>query len=383
MIYILSFCLVCVSLVLFWQFLQNYKKKEKDLLKESFRSLSHEVMEENSRIFLELAKNSLEKYQEKAETDLEVRQKAIDALFQPVQETMKKLDQHQRELEKERALAYGSLIKQIDSLVQAEKDLRKETVQLSQSLKVPHIRGSWGEIQLKRVVELAGLVNYCDFIEQKTVDFSGRIQRPDLIVKLPGQREIVIDSKAPLGVYFEANTATDEETKQKKLQELAAVLRKHVKDLSSKEYYKQLQQSPEYVILFLPTEAVFSAALQIDPSLIELGADQNVILATPTTLIAILRAVSYSWKQENLSKSAKEISSIGHDLYERIGVFCEHWNRVGKSLNQAVDSFNQSASSLESRVFVSMRKLKESAEIQKELPEKNLIDRVARSLELS
>jgi DNA recombination protein RmuC len=235
-------------------------------------------------------------------------------------------------------------------------------------------------VHLKRVVELAGLVNHCDFFEQKTIDDKGKILRPDLIIRLPGDRSIIIDAKTPLDSYLAAAETLEEEPRKKKLQEHAAALRKHIKDLSGKEYWKQFDATPDYVILFLPAEAFFSAALEVDPSLIEAGIDQSVLIATPTTLIAILRAVAMNWKQESLSKSAQEIAKLGHEFYDRIAVFCDHWNKVGKNLNTAVDAFNQSAGSLETRVLVTARKLKEVACLHKASPEAIGIDTLAKPM---
>lgn len=327
-------------------------------LKNEFKSLSLDALERNGKQFMHLA----------------------DTTLQPLKESLKLLDEHQRDLEKRREGAYSSLSKQIDGLILSEKELRLETMRLSQSLKSPQTRGSWGEVHLKRVVELAGLINHCDFLEQKTLEGQGRTLRPDLIIRLPGQRQIAVDAKAPLKAYLDAADIEDETARKVKLQEHAALVRKHIKDLSAKEYWKQLNPAPEFVVLFLPAEAFFSAALQADPSLIEIGADQNIIVATPTTLIAILRAVAHGWKQESLSKSAQEIAKLGQELYERVGVLCEHWNKVGKSLNSSVDAYNQSLASLESRVLVSARKLKESSSLVKELPPVEMIEKVAREL---
>lgn len=327
-------------------------------MKNEFKAMSFDALEKNGKQFMNLA----------------------DATLQPLKESMNRLNEHQRELEKRREGAYASLSKQIDGLVLSEKQLRTETTRLVQALKSPQIRGSWGEVHLKRVVELAGLINHCDFFEQKTLEGQGRILRPDLIVHLPGQRQIAVDAKTPLNAYLEAADLEDDILRKIKLQEHAAAVRKHIKDLSAKEYWKQLGTVPEYVILFLPAEAFFSAALQADPSLIEVGADQNIIVATPTTLIAILRAVAHGWKQESLSKSARETARLGQELYERIGVVCDHWNRVGKSLNSAVESYNQSIASFESRVLVSARKLKESGSIMKELPQVEGIEKIARDI---
>lgn len=327
-------------------------------MKNEFKALSLDALEKNGKQFMNLA----------------------DATLQPLKESMKLLNEHQRELEKRREGAYASLSKQIDGLVLSEKELRAETTRLTQALKSPQIRGSWGEVHLRRVVELAGLINHCDFTEQKTLEGQGRILRPDLIVHLPGQRQIAVDAKTPLNAYLEAADLEDEGLRKYKLQEHAASVRKHIKDLAAKEYWKQLGSSLEYVILFLPAEAFFSAALQADPSLIEIGADQNIIVATPTTLIAILRAVAHGWKQESLSKSAREISRLGSELYDRIGIVCEHWNKVGKSLNSAVEQYNQSIASFESRVLVSARKLKENGSFAKELPNMEGIEKIAREV---
>jgi DNA recombination protein RmuC len=330
-------------------------------MKNEFKAMSLDSLEKNGKQFMNLA----------------------DATLLPLKESMKLLNEHQRELEKRREGAYGALSKQIEGLVLSEKELRAETTRLIQALKSPQTRGSWGEVHLRRVVELAGLIKHCDFLEQKTLEGLGRILRPDLLIRLPGLRQIAVDAKAPLGAYLEAADMEDNDARKQKLQEHAACVRKHVKDLSAKEYWKQLDPTPEFVILFLPAEAFFSAALQADPSLIEVGADQNIIIATPTTLIAILRAVAHGWKQDSLSKSSKEIARLGQEFYERVGTLCEHWNKVGKSLNTAVETYNQSLACLESRVLVSARKLKESGSLVKELPAIDAIEKAAREIELS
>ncbi len=351
-----------------------YKKAEitKQEMRESFQSLSFEVMEKNSKVFLDLAKSSLDMAQEKVKEELLQRQKAIDLSLQPLHETMQKLDAHHRELEGKREGAYASLSKQIELMVSSEKELRHEASKLAQALRVPHVAGSWGQLHLRRVVELAGLLNQCDFYEQKQfLEEEGKTFRPDLIVNLPDQRQIAVDAKAPLNAYLEAFEASDEPTRRRKLELYTAVLRKHMKELSQKEYWKRLDLTPEYVILFLPAEAFFSAALQVDPNLIEIGAEENIILATPSTLIAILRAVAFSWKQDRLSKHAEEIAKTGQELYERLGVVADHWNRVGKAIGQTSDAYNQAVASFEARLLPSARKLKEkgAAALGQELPE--------------
>jgi DNA recombination protein RmuC len=330
-----------------WLWMQRRFDAVQKEMHSAFKALSFDVMETSNRQFLHLA----------------------DATLQPLRESMKSLSEHQRELEKRREGAYGALSQQIEGLLHSEKELRTETVRLVQALRSPQTRGSWGELHLRRVVELAGLVNQCDFYEQKTLEGEGRIYRPDLVVRLPENRFIAVDAKSPLGACLDAVDVQDDAARKKKLQEHAAQLRKHMKELASKEYWKQFENSPEYVILFLPAESFFSAALQVDPTLIECGADQNVIVATPTTLIAILRAIAFRWKQESLSKSAKELSRLGQELYERVGVVCEHWSKVGKALGSASDAYNQAVASMDSRVLVTAKKLKESCGITKETPQ--------------
>lgn len=336
-------------------------------LKSSFKALSLDALEQSAKSLAELA-----------EAKLDGKGKAIDATLAPVKEALKNLEERQRELEQKREGAYASLYKQIDQMIESDRQLRKETAQLAASLKLPQQRGSWGQVHLRRVVELAGLLNQCDFSEQQTTQFEGRVFRPDLIVKLPGDRQIAIDAKTPLDAYLEASQIEDEEKKRGKLAEHALALRKHIKDLSSKEYWKSLEISPDYVILFLPAESFFSAAIQVDPTLIEIGADQNIVIATPTTLIAILRAIAFSWKQDGFSKNAKEIAKIGSDLYERIGTLTEHWTKLGKLLGNSVDTYNQSIASLESRVLVSARKLKEIGGMPKEIALPDVVEKIVK-----
>lgn len=337
-------------------------------MREAFKALSLDALNQSSDVFLNLAQTHLEKFQEGARNDLERRQKAIEASVEPLKCAMLKLDEQVKEMEKQRSGAYSALQRQLDLMIASDRELRHETSQLVQALRSPNIRGSWGQVHLRRVVELAGLVNQCDFFEQVTITGETKVIRPDLVVRLPGSRQIVVDAKTPLNAFLDAADTFDEEKRKKCLAEHAQSIRKHMKDLSSKEYWKSLEATPEYVILFLPAESFFSAALQVDPTLIEVGADQNIVVATPTTLIAILRAVAFGWKQESLSKSAQEIAKLGSELYDRLGVVHEHWHKVGRNLGSAVQAYNQSVVSLESRALVSARKLKECAGISKELP---------------
>ncbi len=363
-----------------WLWMQSRLQAAKGEMVESFKSLSYEMMERNSKSFLQLAQTHLSQFQEGAKADLEGRQKSIEATLEPLKAVMKQLDEQQREMEKRREGAYAGLQKQIEQMMASDRELRHETSQLVSSLRSPQIRGSWGQVHLRRVVELAGLLNQCDFSEQVNVLSEGKSLRPDLVVRLPGERQIVVDAKTPLNSFLDASEMQDGDARKQKLLEHAGSIRKHIRDLSSKEYWKSFELSPEYVVLFLPAESFFSAALQADPSLIEVGADQNVIVATPTTLIAILRAVAFGWKQESLSKSAKEIAKLGGELYDRLGVVCEHWGKVGRQLGSSVEAYNQSVASLESRVLVSAKKLKDLSGLTKELAEPEQIEKLTRLL---
>ncbi len=350
-------------------------------LADAFKALSADALRSNNQSFLDLAKQNLETFQQTAKSELERRQSAIGDMIKPLKESLEKVDGKIGELEKSRVGAYTELREQVKQLAHSHTQLQSETGNLVKALRAPHVRGRWGEIQLRRVVELAGMLEYCDFNEQETVATEDVRVRPDMIVRLPGNRTIVVDSKVPFDAFYESISTTDEEVRATKLKDHARLVRTHITALSRKSYWDALQPTPEFVLLFLPGETFYSAALENDPKLIEDGISQRVIIATPTTLIALLKAVSYGWRQEQMADNAQEVSNLARTLYDRLRVFTNHFDDIGRNLDRALESYNRGVRSLESRVLVTARRFKERGAIAgDEIEILEPIDKAARPL---
>jgi len=345
-------------------------------LSETFQAMSAEALQNNNQSFLELAKENFGKHHGTTKGDLEKRQQKFEALIHPVKESLKKVDDKLQQLETARAGAYVGLLAQV-------KVLRTETASLATALRKPDVRGRWGELQLQRVVELAGMTEHCDFYQQETAGDEGDQVRPDMRVRLPGSKNVIIDSKAPLSAYLDAAEAQTEDERKAKMDAFAKHVRTHVTTLGKKNYYEKFDNSPEFVVLFLPGEAFFSAALKHDPELIEFAADQRVIIASPLTLIALLRAVAHGWQQELMAENAKEISDLGRELYKRISDVGGHLMRLGKNLDKATEAYNNAIGSIESRVLVQARRFDQmgAAPSGVEIPELEPIERTSRMLQ--
>jgi DNA recombination protein RmuC len=347
-------------------------------LREAFGSLSAEALRQNNRSFLQLAEAKLAEARRSAASELDLRRRAVDDLVRPITTALERVDGRIREVEKERAASYAGLTEQLKAMARSQQALQAETGNLARALRAPQVRGRWGEIQLRRVVELAGMLDYCDFEEQVTGE--GGSLRPDLIVRLPGGKTVVVDAKAPMAAYLDAiDGPGDEAARERLLRDHARQVRDHMTALGSKAYWTQFQAAPDFVVMFLPGETFFSAACRHDPSLIEFGVSQQVIPASPTTLIALLRAIAYGWRQERIAQSAQEISDLGRQLHERVGTMAGHFEDLRRALDRAVESYNRAVGSLETRVLATARRFKELGATADDLPEGLTIEQTTRA----
>lgn len=318
-----------------------------------------------------------------ARDDMDARAQAAENIVRPVSEALKRCQQYIQAAEQSREKAYGSLAQQVNSLMDAQNHLQKETGNLARALQVPHVRGRWGEMTLRRVAELAGMVNRCDFFEQQTASSAGGPLRPDMVVKLPGDRRIVVDAKVPLAAYLEALEAETEDQSEQCLRRHAGHVKAHVDSLAQKSYWQQFQPTPEFVVLFIPGENFFSAALTHAPGLIETGAGKGVVLATPTTLISLLKAVSFGWRREKASQNAQAIIELGTELFKRLGTLVRHLDRLGRDIEKCAATYNLAVGSFERRVLSSARKFKTlgiSAGSKPDLPQPAAVGRTTRTI---
>lgn len=341
------------------QQLDQILSQTREQLANTFNQLSNEALTRNNTNFLRLAEENLKRFQSEAKADLGTKEKAIEQMLKPINEALNQTSKQIHEIEKERKESYGSLRSTIDQMTKSQQQLQLETQNLVQALRRPEVRGQWGEMTLRRLAELSGMVAHCDFFEQTHTNTETGSIRPDMIVKLPEKRDIIVDAKTPLDAYLSAIQAKDDSVRQKELKRHAQIIRSRVKELARKNYWAEYSNSPEFVVLFIPGEQFLAAALEVDPALLEDSMSQNIILATPTNFIALLRAVSYGWKQQALADNAENIRELGETLYKRLSTFGNHLSKLGNSLGSTVNHFNSAVGSLERQVLPGARKFTE------------------------
>ncbi|MBT3967152.1 MAG: DNA recombination protein RmuC [Gammaproteobacteria bacterium] len=360
--------------------LEHARGENREQIQQLVQELSSSALKHNSDSFLKLAQESLNKHHTQSEGELKQRQQAIDALLQPIRSTLEKSDKQLREIEKERKEQYGALTHHLESITLTQQQLQHETRNLVQALRRPEVRGQWGELTLKRLAELAGMVEHADFIEQEQVNSETGTLRPDMVIHLPDQRAIIVDAKTPLDAYINATEADSDETRNSELERHTRNVRKRVKELAAKSYWSQFDESPDFVVLFIPGDQFLSSALERDHRLLEDALQEKVILATPTSLVALLRAVAFGWKQQEVARNAETIREVGVQLYERLATFTTHLNKVGKSLDGGIEAFNKAVGSLDRNVLPSARRFTEMGiHPKKEIVEPSSIEKLART----
>jgi DNA recombination protein RmuC len=351
-------------------------------LKDTFNAMATEALNTNNEQFLRLAKESLGQFHIKAEGELEKREKAVENLVKPIRDALEKTEKQVERMESGRQQAHGALTKHLETMAESHRLLQSETRNLVQALRRPEVRGQWGELTLKRLAELAGMVEHCDFQEQASVQTDNGQQRPDMVVRMPDKREIIVDAKTPLDAYLSAVECIDDSERKSYLEQHARNVRARIRELSSKAYWQQFRHSPDFVVLFIPGDQFLSAALDVDHTLIEDALSKNVILATPTSFVALLRAVAYGWRQEVLAENAEVIREVGQDLYGRLATFAEHLSKLGRSLDNSVNAYNKAISSYDSRILPSAKKFIElGVTASKEPPALEPIERSTRRVE--
>lgn len=357
------------------------RDRDEQRLREAFEALSADVLRRNSEAFVTLAESRLKQATTEAKGDLSQRQQAIETMVGPLRETLGKVENQLRTVEKDREGAYRALLQQVGTMRESSDQLRQETRHLVTALRAPQVRGRWGELQLRRVVEAAGMVEHCDFEEQSTSTTDEGVLRPDLVVRLAGGKNVVVDSKVAFAGYLEAMEARDEATRENRLRAHARHMRDHIDRLAAKAYWQRFDPAPEFVVLFVPADPFLSAALEKEPALLEYAFDKNVVIATPSTLIALLRTVAYTWRQEALARGAQRVLALGRELHNRLATMGSHVDSVGKALNNAVVKYNQAVSSLESRVLVTARRFAEMRVTDEELRTPQQVEAAARAVQ--
>jgi len=360
---------------------QQSLEKDRENLSESFAALSSKALKHNSDEFLKLAEQNLKQFQLSATSELDKKEKSISDLVKPIKDALDKTEKQVREMEKDRQEAYGSLKQHLELMSQDQAKLQSETRNLVQALRRPEVRGQWGEMTLKRLAELAGMVQHCDFYEQESVASDEGRLRPDMIIRMPGKRAVVVDAKAPLDAYISAVESNDDKNRDEHLARHAKNVRHRIRELAAKAYWSQFDDTPDFAVLFIPGDQFLSAALEHDPSLLEDAMSDQIILATPSSFVALLRAVAFGWRQEVLADNADKIRSLGVTLYERIAAFSGHLGNVGNSLGKSVEHFNKAVGSFDSRILPSAKRFTDMGiSVKKEIKEPTPIEMIARDI---